>query len=337
VTTTPETDRRTPDGERLATGFPRDLLALLAAVPPVAGIALATPVDLGAVRVAIGAAFALVAPGYALVAALYPRRPTGEIGEPAQRRPYSPGTYERFALGVGASIALLPVVVVGLGLLSLGLGATAIVGSLSLVTIAFAAIGTARRLALDPVERYRPPSVVGRLAALRRWAGAGGAVDTALSAALIGAVLLAAGAVGYGFAAPTGGQDYVGASLVTESGGEYVASGYPTTLTAGEPTELTLRLRNDGAAATDLTAVAQLQRADTGGDSVTVLQSETVAQVSATVDGGETVYREHEVRPSTAGDEMRLIYYVYEGDAPAEPTVESADRHLHLWVDVETA
>lgn len=337
MTTAPETDGRTAEGAPVAGKFPRDLLALLAAVPPAAGVALGTPVDLGVFRAVAGFGLAFLAPGYALVAALYPRRPAGEIGAPAEALPYSPGTRERLALSVGASVALVPVVVVALGLLSLGVDPVTVVGSLSLVTVAFGVIAVARRLTLDPVERYRPPSLVERLTALREWVGAGGRVDTALSVALVGAVLLATGAVGYGFAAPTGDQSYVGASLVTESGGEYVASDYPSTLTVGEPTELTLRLHNDGDAAAALSAVAQLQRVDASGESATVLQRETVAELSADVGAGETVYRDHEVEPTTAGEQLRLTYYVYHGEAPAEPTGESADRQLHLWVDVEPA
>lgn len=337
MTTAPETDGRTTGRTPAAGRFPRDLVALLSAVPPAAGIALGTPVDLGVARVVVGFGLAFLAPGYALVAALYPRRPAGEIGAAAERLPYSPGTPERLALSVGASVALIPVVIVALGLLSLGLGPVAVVGSLSLVTIALGVIAAARRLALDPVERYRPPSVLERLTALREWVGRGSGVDTALSVALVGAVLLATGAVGYGFAAPTGDQSYVGASLVTESGGEYVASNYPSSLTVGEPTELALRLHNDGDAAAQLSAVVQLQRVDAGGESATVLQRETVAELSTDVAAGETVYRNHQIEPTTAGEQLRLTYYVYQGEAPAEPTGESADRRLHLWVDVEPA
>jgi len=42
----------------------------------------------------------------------------------------------------------------------------------------------------------------------------------------------------------------------------------------------------------------------------------------------------HTVAPTLPGERLRLVYLLYKGDPPAEPTVENAYREVHLWVNV---
>lgn len=34
------------------------------------------------------------------------------------------------------------------------------------------------------------------------------------------------------------------------------------------------------------------------------------------------------------GENLRLVYLLYEGDPPQDTTTENADEHVHVWVNV---
>ena len=43
----------------------------------------------------------------------------------------------------------------------------------------------------------------------------------------------------------------------------------------------------------------------------------------------------HEVEPTMTGEGIRLVWLLYvDADVPADPTAETADYDVHLWVDV---
>jgi uncharacterized membrane protein len=47
----------------------------------------------------------------------------------------------------------------------------------------------------------------------------------------------------------------------------------------------------------------------------------------------ETYLQEHEIRPTIAGDTLRLTFLLYQGDPATNPTVDNAYRHVHLWIE----
>jgi len=78
--------------------------------------------------------------------------------------------------------------------------------------------------------------------------------------------------------------------------------------------------------------VAELQRVESADGSQRVAQRDEVVRTSTTVADGATWTHPHMVQPTVAGDDVRLIYYVYRGEAPSEPSVQSADRYVHVWL-----
>lgn len=317
--------------------FPSDLLGLLVAVY-LANVVLAVPAS-GAspLRVVAGFGFVLLAPGYALVSTLFPHRPNGELADAPRSGSYSPGTAERVALSFGASLVLVPMLSLGHGLLEIPFTVRTTVGSVSIVTAALTVVALVARQSLPPSERYEPPAVTARLRRLGNWVRGPSATDTALNLALVAVVLLAFGSVGYGLGAPRDSASYTDASLVTETdGGEYVASNYPVNFTRGESRPLTLRVHNAHETASEYVAVVELQRVrDTRDGELRVLERRTLDRLAMTVGANETRYRNHEVEPTTTGENLRLVYYVYRGTAPDAPDAETADAKLHLWIDVE--
>ena len=57
----------------------------------------------------------------------------------------------------------------------------------------------------------------------------------------------------------------------------------------------------------------------------------TGAVAEACIPAEETLAR---VAPTATGEDLRLTYYLYRGDAPSDPSEGSAYRTLSLWVDV---
>lgn len=269
-------------------------------------------------------------PGYAVVAALFP----ATDGPRLDNRRGLTG-YERVALAFGVSIALAPLVGLGLWLAGAWLALPWLLGALTGVVLVGAGVAAARRLLLPPSRRYHLP--------LGRWYGAAmagfgrstPAVDRALNAFLALAVLLAGGALGYALVVPTSGEAFTTASLLTENpDGELVASGYPSDFEAGSGQPLVLALENHEGEATGYTVVVRIESVETVGDDLAVREATELDRLSARVGAGERALLRHEVAPSMTGDRLRLSYYVYKGEAPANPDADGAYRHLYLWVSV---
>jgi uncharacterized membrane protein len=47
-----------------------------------------------------------------------------------------------------------------------------------------------------------------------------------------------------------------------------------------------------------------------------------------------TDHRTVAIEPTTTGQDLRLLFTLYRGDAPDDASVESAHRETHLWVNV---
>lgn len=322
---------------RIADAVPVDLLLVVVAALAVDAVVLAEA-GWAPIRFVLGAVFLFFLPGYALLAALYPERPRptddGRSVVPQLVEPHDGLVFgERLALSFGTSVALIPVVAVGLGAVGLALSTETILGSLTVLVVAFAAIGALRRARVAPDRRYAP---FGRSPAR----GDGGAPRRAgyrgskvLAAALVLAIVLAGGAFAYGIAAEPPSSPYTSATLLTESdSGEFVASGYPANASVGEPVELTLRVDNERPEPANVTAVAVLERTADGGEAVRERDRLTTLENRLPADGQWNAT--HEVTPTFAGEDLQVVYYVYHGDVPETVDSETADRELYLRLDV---
>jgi uncharacterized membrane protein len=161
------------------------------------------------VRIVLGLAFVLFVPGYAFVAALFPERGSGPTvneggecdedaalagdGDAAEERGID-GT-ERVALAFGTSIAIVPLIGLVLNFTPFGIRLVPILASVSLFTLACAAVGARRRWELPPEERLAVP--------FREWyAGARAELfapdsqtDVVLNVVMVASIVLAASSV----------------------------------------------------------------------------------------------------------------------------------------------
>lgn len=298
----------------------------------------ASGVFTGPLRVLLALPLLFFLPGYALVSALFPARSQteDETGMSLSTALRQPGLewVERGALSLGASLVVLPLVGVALPLLGVPYETTPVVSALVLVTGVGMLVGAVRRLRLPESERVVIP--------VARWYGelrastvdADSSTDAALNVALAVAVVVSMAALGVGLAAPQDGETFTEVAVLTEQGGELVASGYPSSVTAGEPTSFTLTVENREGEAIDYTSVVVLERVRTSDGSVTVLERSELERVAMSVANGETGQQQVTVRPDLLGEDLRLRVLVYEGEPPAELSAATADNYLTLWLDV---
>lgn len=327
---------------RLATQIPSDVLATLAFLVVVNVAIVGVGVESPPLRIALGAPLLLFLPGHVLVAALFPRASVPEGRQRSEGWSLVPAQYreldgpERAALSFGLSLAVLPLFALAIAFSPWPYADAVVVPGLSLFVLVGAAASAARRGAVDPDTRFEVPfrAWVGRL---RSFMFDGNGVNTAVNVALVLSVVLSVAVVGYAFAAPQDGERYSELTLLTENeSGELVAGDYPRNFTAGEERDLIVGVENSERVETEYTIVAQVERVDpnASGGSATVLETSELRRSTMTLDPGERRYDDHAVAPETTGEDLRLSYYLYEGDAPETVDAESAYRHVYVWIDV---
>lgn len=289
----------------------------------------------GPVRVVVGFPLLFFVPGYAVLAALFPRYDN----DPSSRAfaGVSDGalsTMERTLLSFGVSLALLPLVALALGALGAGFTETSILLGLNSVVLPGITVGAVRR-----IQGYDSGEWMGsrlewfsaRAARLARRSPA----DAAVAVALVLVALIATSALGFALVAPGDGESYTNVALLTANeGGELTTSGYPTTLQAGTTVPLVVAVENREDRQVEYTLVGELQRVDRGAGSLSVVERSEVVRVSRSVPDRGTWRENVSVTPAMTGDELRLAFMVYRGDPPPEPRLDNAYQHVHLWVRV---
>ncbi|WP_336135419.1 DUF1616 domain-containing protein [Natronomonas amylolytica] len=286
-------------------------------------------------RVLLGALAVLFAPGYALVAVLFPGRSTGidvfrrlERGVELERRAVTP--LERLVLAVGLSVCTVPLIGVGLHYTS-GITQSSFLGTIGVMTTLLAVVAGIRRYRVSPEKRFAPRLVRGPLAAASRLeTGNGGA---AMSVLLILGFVIAGSGIGIAVLGAEPGEQFTEFYLTTDDPetGEAIAGEYPDEVTRGEAVTVDLGITNQEGERVEYTVVVLLQRFDGGGELVAANGLDTF---TTTVEAGETWERSHTTRPETTGEGVRLTYLLYVGDPPAEttPRADSAYRSVHIWI-----
>lgn len=288
-------------------------------------------------RAALAGALVLFFPGYALTTVVFPaaRETRPEVGDVpaafADRTEHAGLPFlERLAVSFGLSVALVPLFAWTLQMVGAEFLAPNIAAVCGVATVLGLLAGGARRLSTSIGTRYVIP--VGALTDYRRAVRGRSELDGVLNVALAAAIVLSAGVVTFALVSPADGATYTQASLLTETeNGTLVAADYPRNLTVGESGELVLLVENYERETVNYSVVAQLQRVESDG---TVVEANEVDRFSQTVRPGDAWELTHGVAPEMAGDDLRLTYLIYRGPAPEDPDVDSAYRHVTLWMNV---
>lgn len=303
---------------------PFDLVAVVAVVA-VGWLTLLVSIPAGnPLVVPIALLFVLVAPGYAIVAALFPARRAAETADGHRLDVRGLDFPERLALGVGTSIVVAPFVAFSLHSSVVGVARGPVVMLLGLVTLTAAAAAILRWRSLPPELRFQLS-----VSPLR----AGTSVDRLLVVVVAIVVVVAVSSVGYATTTSRGGEDltelYV---LAVQDDGTIRAENYPGILVLGEPTELYVGLDNHRGAEARFTVVGVVQSVDL--DTGAVLRQEEFQRYTATVADGESWGVRHEFTPVWTGVNVRVVYLLYVDTAPSVVSRETAEQSVHIWMDV---
>lgn len=325
-------------------GLPGDLILLVAYTVLVGSLIGFAPDSVPPTfRFVIGIPLLVFVPGYSLLAALFPGRPSRNAGQVSSlsgmSRRYSTMRSiqqrgvrwgERVALSFGLSLFLIPLLALALDLTPFLFRTGPIVATLVVFSLALASVGIVRRLRLPRAQRFGAP--------LGYWLEdltdglTGAPIDALLNVVLILSVLVAAASMSYALAVPRDGEAFTSLYVGTQDGsGEVVLENYPQNFTVDQPEQLTVGVENHERRPTNYTVVIQLQRTDDAGN---VLAREELDRLrSPTVPDNRTWQQQHTVAPTVAEDQLKLTYLLYRGDPPQNPTERNAYEETHIWIN----
>jgi len=292
----------------------------------------------GTVRALLGLPLILFLPGYALVAATFPARrdeaTSRELSVDGLLDGGTPGWYERLALSLAGSLAVLPLFGLALPSTRWGFEPRAVLVTLGVFTTLGMLAAVVRRSRLARDERFRAPLDAASTDAYRGLFAPDTRFDGALNVVLILSMVVALSAVGYALVAPQSGAATTQFQLLAENeSGELVTGDYPEELPPGASEELVVSIANGADEEREYTVVVETHRVEETNGSLEVLEESEMTRLETSVNAGATAQTRHTVDPSITGETLRINYYLYEGGAPDDPDAESADEHLWITVD----
>jgi len=253
----------------------------------------------GPIRIALGVIFVLFFPGYTLIAALFPRKDVLD-------------SIERLALGLGLSIAIVPLTGLVLNYSPWGIRLEPVLFSLLGFILVMSAVALRRRRKLSPEERFEV-TLKGNISRFALGWKEGAPRDRLLTIALAAAILFAVGAVAYTVLIPKAGEAF-SEFYILGPGGK--AEGYPTEITLGDEGKVIAGIVNR--------------------EHETVVYSVTISTDGDTLAEISPIHLEHEEQweqevsftPPRAGQDQKVEFLLYRENRP-EPY-----QRLHLWIDI---
>ncbi|MXV61823.1 DUF1616 domain-containing protein [Natronorubrum sp. JWXQ-INN-674] len=351
--------------------LPADLAAVLVLVAATNIAALAPVIRDTPLRVPLGLAFVLFVPGYAFIAALFPEAGESpvEAGESETDEPelgtdadtaesslFQGGLprsgidgIERVALSFGLSIAITPLLGLVLNFTPWGIRLVPIMVAVSGFTVIATVVAANRRWELPEDERFYVPYRTWYAAARSELLEPDTRADAALNVLLALSVMLAIASVSYAIMVPPDGEQFSAIYILTEDDdGELVADDYPTEFTQGESQEIVLGVDNHEHRTVDYTVVLVEQQVAIEANQTVIEDDETVTVNETVVEDqrelerfetqlahNESWHHSHDLEPTMTGENVRLVWLLYPDEVPAEPSMDSTEYYVHLWVDVE--
>lgn len=283
--------------------FPGDLIAAIVLVVATLSFTLIPPLSYTPVRVPLGLLMVLFVPGYTLIAALFPRKADLD-------------GIERVALSFGLSIAVVPLMGLGLNYTPWGIRLTPVVVSISIFTLAMSAVSYIRRKSLPEDERFSVEFRKGLdLARAEVMADEKSRLDKALTIILIISIILSVTALVYVIVTPKQGEKFTEFYILGPKGKAY---DYPTKVIAGNNSTVIVGVVNHEYATLNYTM-------DLNFDNSTILDQKMTLEHNQTWEHPVTYVLNH------TGDEQKLEFLLYKEDNFTAPY-----RDLHLWVNVSS-
>lgn len=325
------------DGRDRPTRLPLDLVL-------VAALGLAVPTSLVVPALAdsparlVLAVVAVFLPGYALVAALFPRGPpdASTAERPFAERVRRLDAFERTVLSAAAGLVVTPLLGIGVSFSPWPLRGGPAAAALAGFVVVAAVVAAGRRRRLPPAERYAPAKRWGRSVRATVSGGDGSRPASRLVAVVVAAaVVVAVGGILTVAATQGTGERFTEFGVLAETEeGALVTGAHARTASAGSPVSVVLEIENREGQRQTYTVVTQLQRLADSDTETRVRERESFDRVTRTVGDGRTARIDHRVTPSLTGDRLRLTFMLYRGTPPDRPTATNAYRRTHVWLDV---
>jgi uncharacterized membrane protein len=257
------------------------------------------------VRSALGLVMVLFVPGYALIAALFPGKKDID-------------GIERAALSFGLSIAVSPLIGLGLNYTPWGIRLDPIVVCLTIFTLACALVANKRRHELPEGERFSIDFAgVYRQARGEVFAEDKTQLDKILTVVLIISILLSVATLAYVIVVPKHGETFTEFYILGPDG---KADQYPTKYTLGDQKPVIVGVVNHEYRNVTYDLVVALN------DSVTVSQ---LYSGQLMLEDNQTWEERLDLKPDRAGTNMKLEFLLF-----ADGNMTAPYRECHLWVNV---
>ena len=248
------------------------------------------------VRILIGVPFALFFPGYALVCALFPSN-------------HEVDGIERFALSIGLSLALVPLIGLVLNYTPFGIRLYPVLASLFVFTFLMSVAARYRRKRLRVEERVVPSFSV----SVPRW-GEMNRVNKTLLVGMVAGVVVSGAFMSSFVATPRVGERFTEFYVLGPGG---MIENYPTNLTLGENGTVILGVINHEYEEANYSVVVRLDNETIG----------TIENIRLMHEGkwGEN----YTFTPEKAGDKIKLEFLLF------KEGIEDPYRSLHLQISVK--
>lgn len=250
------------------------------------------------IRTILGIPMVLFIPGYVLVATLFPKKNDLE-------------TIERIALSFGLSIAVVPLIGLGLNFTPFGIRLIPTLVSLCIYTIILIYVAIYRRRKLPEDDQFSVPfhniyKMVNKEINIQN------RTDKILTIVLIFTIIFAIGMVIYVITVPKIGEKFTEFYILGPSG---KADNYPTELKLGSSTTL-------------LTGVVNHEYSPVNYTIQIVLNNDTLSSKKLILINNETWEKNMTFVPDKVGNDEKLELLLFK-----ENNFTSPYRELHLWVN----
>lgn len=296
-----------PDDLMTGKKAPSDLLTVIGLVILTDLFVLTPGLSETVLRNILGLPLVLFLPGYALIAALFPAKSDLD-------------GIERTALSFGLSIAVVPLIGLGLNYTPWGIRLLPILISLSVFTFAMCGLAYLRRAKLPDADAFEVPfkeMALSLKAEILEKPEPG--LDRALTVILVLFILLSVTTLVYVVITPKEGEHFTEFYLL---GPEGMADNYPTNYTLGESGEVIVGVVNHEYRPVNYTMEVRLENKS-------LPLPEDIQQV--TLAHNETWEEPLTLTPPVEGKDMKLEFLLFN-----ETDKNTPYRDLHLWINVNS-
>ncbi|WP_424358793.1 DUF1616 domain-containing protein [Methanocella sp. MCL-LM] len=257
------------------------------------------------IRSAFGLVMVLFVPGYSLIAALFPKKKDID-------------GIERAALSFGLSIAVTPLIGLGLNYTPWGIRLDPIVVCLTIFTIICVLVANKRRHSIGMEDRFHIDfAKVFEDARKEAFPESEGRLDKILTVILILSIIASILVLAYVVVVPKQGEKFTEFYILGPNG---KAENYPTMFALGDQQPV-------------IVGVVNHEYRNVTYDLVVVLNdSKIVTQIYTdrlTLADNQTWEKTVQLKPDRTGDKMKLEFDLY-----ADGNMTAPYREVHLWVDV---